>query len=94
MAAGLQTVNIGGARTKAEILDVFASKLSFPDWWGKNWDACWDCMTDPQLSDIPSQLRVTGIGALRERLPSDTEILTRMLDDLDKTRDDVAVSWD
>ena len=93
MGARLQTVNVGSARTKVEVLDVLASELSFPDWWGKNWDACWDCMADPQLSDLPSQLRVNGVRALRERLPKDAEILARILADLDKTRDDVAVSW-
>jgi RNAse (barnase) inhibitor barstar len=94
MGERLLSVNIGSARTKAEVLDMLASELSFPDWWGKNWDACWDCMTDPQLSNLPSRLRVTGVRALREKLPKDAEILARILAELENARDDVAVSWD
>ena len=94
MGAMLQTIDIRGARSKADVLDVLARELSFPDWWGRNWDACWDCMTDPQMSDLPSQLHVTGVRDLLERLPKDGEILARLMEDLDKTRNDVVVSYD
>ncbi len=94
MGARLQTIDLGGARTKAEVLEVLARELSFPNWWGRNWDACWDCMTDPQMSDLPNQLHVTGVRGVLERLPMHGEILIRLLDDLDGMRNDVDVSWD
>uniref|UniRef100_UPI003870CC8E barstar family protein n=1 Tax=Lentisalinibacter salinarum TaxID=2992239 RepID=UPI003870CC8E len=73
---------------------ILAEEMSFPDWWGKNWDACWDCMTDPQLSDLPSQLRFHGLSKLREKFPKDAEALSQLLTDLGKHRTDISVSWD
>jgi hypothetical protein len=28
------------------VLDAFAQALAFPDWFGRNWDALEDCLTD------------------------------------------------
>lgn len=38
--------------TKAAALDAIAAALSFPDWFGKNLDALYDCLRD--LSWLPS----------------------------------------
>lgn len=37
---------------KASTLDAIAEALSFPDWFGRNLDALYDCLTD--LSWLPS----------------------------------------
>jgi RNAse (barnase) inhibitor barstar len=38
-------------RTKAEAMDAIAAALSFPDYFGRNLDALYDCLTD--LSWLP-----------------------------------------
>ncbi len=40
-----------GARTKQAALAAIADALSFPDWFGHNLDALYDCLTD--LSWLP-----------------------------------------
>jgi hypothetical protein len=35
-------------RTRTALLDEFASRLEFPDYFGHNWDALADCLTDLQ----------------------------------------------
>lgn len=37
--------------TKAELLSAIAAELDFPEYFGGNWDALWDCLAD--LSWIP-----------------------------------------
>lgn len=37
---------------KASTLDAIAAELSFPDWFGRNLDALYDCLTD--LSWLPA----------------------------------------
>jgi RNAse (barnase) inhibitor barstar len=46
--AGLMVIRIDlkGLASKAGILGRVARALDFPDWFGKNWDALNDCLTD------------------------------------------------
>jgi len=39
-------VDLAGVRSKQELLDAIARELAFPDWFGANWDALEDCLTD------------------------------------------------
>ena len=32
--------------TKEKLFEVFSATLNFPDYFGKNWDALYDCLTD------------------------------------------------
>jgi RNAse (barnase) inhibitor barstar len=39
-------VDLGGAKDKDALLERLALSLEFPDWFGHNWDALQDCLTD------------------------------------------------
>jgi RNAse (barnase) inhibitor barstar len=39
-------IDIGDAQNKKDFLVRVAKALSFPDWFGGNWDALYDCLTD------------------------------------------------
>jgi len=46
--AGLSVfrIDVGHAHDKKNFLDGVAQALRFPSWFGKNWDALTDCLTD------------------------------------------------
>ncbi len=46
--SGLKLIRIDlkSVRDKKGLLDAIASALEFPDWFGGNWDALEDCLTD------------------------------------------------
>lgn len=46
-------IDLAGCNDKATLLARFASALQFPDWFGHNWDALSDCLTD--LSWLPAR---------------------------------------
>src|SRR5690606_15638938 len=59
-------VNFSGCRDKADALCRFARALRFPEWFGHNWDALADCLSD--LSWMPADrylLLLTGTDAWR-----------------------------
>ena len=39
-------IALQGASDKSALLRTIASALGFPDWFGENWDALEDCLTD------------------------------------------------
>jgi hypothetical protein len=39
-------VSLEGIEKKEDLLDRVAKGLAFPDWFGRNWDALEDCLTD------------------------------------------------
>lgn len=50
---------------KAALLRRFAAALEFPDWFGGNWDALEDCLTDLSWVPAPGYLvLIEGAGTL------------------------------
>ena len=46
------------------VFDAFARALAFPDWFGRNWDALEDCLTDLSWRDAAGYvLLLEGAGA-------------------------------
>lgn len=60
-----------------EIHDVIRKELDFPDYYGCNWDAFWDCMTDI-LGDF-IHIRIFGLENLEKRFQDTAETLLELL---------------
>lgn len=80
-------VDLGEVRNKDSLLDAVAQSIGFPDWFGENWDAFEDCLTD--LSWRPAEGYVLVLcncdalsAASRQTLDTALNILS-----------DVAVYW-
>ncbi len=43
---GIARIDLAGAKGKDALLDRIARALEFPSWFGGNWDALEDCLTD------------------------------------------------
>jgi hypothetical protein len=83
-AAGLHCVraDLGGCTGKAALLERLASVLSFPAWFGNNWDALADCLGD--LSWLPGNGHLLVLEDCRRfyaAAPRDYEILLEVLTD-------------
>src|SRR3954471_504838 len=46
MGAALVAEVPPGIQTKSDLLRALAEQLHFPDYFGANWDALWDCLND------------------------------------------------
>ena len=73
-------VDLSGVSSSHELHAALAKALDFPDVYGHNWDAFWDAITG--LVEMPVRLRLRGWTALAARLPSDTRLLRRLLEEM------------
>jgi ribonuclease inhibitor len=91
--SGTVVIDVSSVRTSGALHDLLSDRLGFPGWYGRNWDAFWDCIRDPELSVMPLVLRIHGYEALLAQLPRDAQLLRGCLEDLPGERSDVRVEW-
>ncbi|GAA5151280.1 MULTISPECIES: barstar family protein [Amycolatopsis] len=75
----------GHPADKLSTLDAIAEALSFPDWFGRNLDALYDCLTD--LSWLPSGEHVlvwSGSDALKQADPRGYLAIRSVLSDAER----------
>ena len=63
------TVDFGECRYMLDLYEAMADALGFPEWYGKNLDALWDCLTG--IIEVPVEVHFKGIGKLSEELQSE-----------------------
>jgi len=93
MRPDLIELDLGTIETSLDLHLMLRDRLQFPDYYGENWDAFWDCIRDDEQSSMPTTLRLRGWDALQRRLPRDAKLLRKVLDDLANNRDEVTVEW-
>ena len=72
------------------VLARIGEALHFPDWYGANFDALYDCLTDPEC--LPGKYHILTIDGCEHMLASDPvgyatllEVFAAAIDDLRKT---------
>lgn len=72
--------NLAHAQTKADILELLATQFHLPAHFGKNWDALYDCLTDP----IHKAGQQPGFVVVLDQIPTtpkfDKEVREQLLD--------------
>ena len=72
--------NLAHAQTKQDVLELIATQFTFPPHFGKNFDALYDCMTDPLHKCGPQP----GFVVVLEQIPAlpkfDKEAREQLLD--------------
>jgi len=74
------SIDVTNVHTKAQLHELLAKRLGFPEYYGHNWDAF-----DAGIRDVegPLLVRIKGFNQLRFRLPRDSEIWTISAKDLE-----------
>ena len=80
-------VDLDGCLDKRDLLERTAAALGFPDWFGHNWDAFYDCLADLGWRSAPGHLLVfERCGGLRREAPEVFDTTVAVLED-------AAVAW-
>jgi hypothetical protein len=82
-AAGLGTLSLdlNGVRDKAAFMDRCARALELPDWFGRNWDALADCLTDLAPGAPGRLLVVSGWQEYAEAAPQEWVVAQEVFTD-------------
>lgn len=56
-------INLKNCKTKNDIFYEFEKKLKFPDFWGKNWDAFYDCLTDKDFNNMGNAVKIIVLNS-------------------------------
>lgn len=72
--------NLAHAQSKQDVLDMIAQQFMFPAHFGKNFDALYDCMTDPLHKSGPQPGFVVVLEQIPATLKFDKEAREQLLD--------------
>ena len=88
-------IDISPVRDSRELLSVLGSTLRFPDWYGHNWDALADCLTDLSWCEADGHiLLIPGLAGLQQRDPSACQKLLGLLQEVSFLwREDGVAFW-
>ncbi len=68
-------VRIDAPPGKRALLDTLAATLPFPDHFGVNWDALYDCLTDLERAKVPGLvIEIQGLGRFAREAPKELSI--------------------
>ena len=64
----LYTLDFSEIKYYDDIHEIIKRELDFPDYYGCNWDAFWDCLTD--MAGRPVNIRIIGIEMVEKKFGS------------------------
>lgn len=82
----LYILDFSGINRIDDIHRIIKNELDFPDYYGMNWDACWDCLTD--MVGNPLHIKLIGVERVRQKFPRHAGILLELFKDLKHYDDD------
>ena len=74
-------VDFSGCRYLGEIHRILKQQLNFPDYYGENLDALWDCLRDYNDEDA-IQVYVKGVNQIPEELSEHMKGILEVFDDV------------
>ena len=76
----IYTLDFSNVNYINEVHEIIKEGLDFPDYYGRNWDACWDCLTD--MVGDPLHIELVGFEKVQSKFPRDAKIMLDILKDL------------
>jgi len=73
-------IDLYGLTDRYQLFKEIAAKLSFPSYFGMNWDALLDCLTDMQVNTtVGYVILIKNFYDFRKRLPRESKMLEQIL---------------
>ena len=76
----IYTIDFSNVKYYSEVHTVIKEALDFPDYYGENWDAFWDCIVDLATGSKPLNIEIIGLDILERKFGEDeSSILLKCL---------------
>ena len=73
-------LDLTGCKYWSELHERIKKAFGFPEWYGKNWDAFWDCIVDLATGSKPLNIEIIGLDILERKFGEDeSSILLKCL---------------
>ena len=72
------TIDFSSVTYYLEMHDIIKRSLDFPDYYGRNWDAFWDCITD-MVGEEPMRISIIGLDVIERRFGDTAEKMITIL---------------
>ena len=72
-------LDVSHASSTLSLHEMLAAAFQFPSYYGRNWDAFWDCIRDPNQSRMPKHIVIVGMDLLEKKLPEASAKLRNIL---------------
>ena len=82
------TLDFSNIKNWIEFHQIIKKELDFPPYYGENWDALWDCLTEMVDEDEPLHIEIIGAEVLEQRFPGKLDKLVEIFKDLKHWDDD------
>ena len=89
MGSGEVVIDIGEVNSSDELHKLLSEKLRFPEYYGMNFDAFWDVITDTKFFKMPKVLILKNHLLLKERLPQEYTLLFKCLQALNSKHPEI-----
>ena len=76
----LYTLDFSKVNYINEVHQIIKDELDFPDHYGMNWSAFWDCLTD--MVGDPIHIEIVGMETVQRKFPRHAQIMLETLKDL------------
>ena len=71
------TVDFSHVIHYSEVHNIIRDSLDFPDYYGCNWSAFWDCLSE--MLTMPLYIKIIGMDIVREKFGDHADTMIRIL---------------
>ena len=83
-------IDFSNMKTHWEIHQIIKEGLDFPDYYGCNWDAFWDCLTD--MLGRPIHIEIIGLEVIAQKFGDAADKMLEILQEFKHCDDDEYVN--
>ena len=77
---GTISIDFSGCKYTDDIQEKLKESFGFPDYYGKNWSAFWDCLSDFAISeDVNREIIISGLDKLHADMKDYTRTMVEVM---------------